>query len=257
MPLAPGARVLVTAGASGIGRAMAQAFEAAGARVWIADVDAAALDAAPAGWGRTQADVADEAAVAALFAGLARDWGGLDVLCANAGVAGPTALTEDMPLDGWRRCLSVNLDGAFLCARAAIPAMKAQRSGVITLTSSTAGLYGFPYRSPYAAAKWGIIGFAKTLAMELGPFGVRANAICPGSVEGPRIDGVIAREAAAKGVTPDRIRRGYEAGAALGRFATAEDVANMAVFLASPQAAMITGQAMAVDGLTVNPDPQV
>jgi NAD(P)-dependent dehydrogenase (short-subunit alcohol dehydrogenase family) len=93
--------------------------------------------------------------------------------------------------------------------------------------------------------------------MELGSFGIRANAICPGSVEGPRIEGVIAREAAAKGVTPDHIRRGYEAGAALRRFATAEDVAAMAVFLASPEAAMVTGQALAVDGLTVNPDPQV
>jgi NAD(P)-dependent dehydrogenase (short-subunit alcohol dehydrogenase family) len=250
-------RVLVTAGASGLGRAMADAFAAGGARVWIADVDAAGLDAAPQDWGRMKVDVADEAAVAELFAVIEAAWGGLDVLCANAGVAGPTALVEDVSLEDWRACLAVNLDGAFLCAKRAAPMMKRQRSGVITLTSSTAGLYGFPYRSPYAAAKWGVIGLAKTLAMELGPFGVRANAICPGSVEGPRIEGVIAREAAAKGMTPAQVRSGYEAGVALRRFSTAEDVANMAVFLASPAAAMITGQALAVDGFTVNPDPQI
>ncbi|TVQ58041.1 MAG: SDR family oxidoreductase, partial [Rhodobacteraceae bacterium] len=200
---------------------MADAFAAGGARVWIADVDAAALDAAPSDWGRMKVDVADEAAVAELFAVIEAAWGGLDVLCANAGVAGPTALVEDVSLADWRACLAVNLDGAFLCAQRAAPIMKRQRSGVVTLTSSTAGLHGFPYRSPYCAAKWGVIGLAKTLAMELGPFGVRANAICPGSVEGPRIEGVIAREAAAKGMTPAQVRAGYEAGVALRRFATA------------------------------------
>lgn len=251
-------RVLVTGGGSGIGRAMAEAFLADGAEVRVLDADPQVVAACPPALGAACLDVTDEAAVDRYFAEtLAPAWGGrIDVLCANAGIAGPTAAVEDMDLEGWRRCLQVNLDGAFLVVRGAVPWMKRQGAGVITLTSSTAGLFGFPYRAPYAAAKWGVIGLAKTLAMELGPFGIRANAICPGCVEGPRIDGVIAREAAKKGTTPDAIRRAYEAGVSLRRFSSAQDVAAMAVFLASDAARMVSGQAIAVDGHTENPDPK-
>ena len=257
MTLPPGTRVLITGGAAGIGRAMAEAFSAAGARVWIADADEDALQAAPTDWGRARCDVADRGSVDALFDAVHAAWGGLDVLCANAGTAGPTASIEDVDPDAWRACLAVNLDGAFLCARRAAPWMKAQGSGVMTLTSSTSGLNGHPLRSPYAAAKWGVIGLAKTLAMELGPSGVRVNALCPGAVEGPRMDRVIAREAAEKGMTERAVREGYAAGTALRRFSTAGEVAALALFLATPGAAMISGQALAVDGFTVNPDPQV
>jgi NAD(P)-dependent dehydrogenase (short-subunit alcohol dehydrogenase family) len=256
MPLSPGHRVLITGGAAGIGRAMAEAFAAKGARVWVTDIDEAALARCPDGWRRRCLDAADEPAVAALFGEIESEWGGLDTLCANAGIAGPTALVEDVRLEDWRRCVAVNLEGAFLAAKYAAPMLKRQRGGAIVLTSSTAGLYGFPYRSPYAAAKWGVIGLMKTLAMELGPSNVRANAICPGSVEGPRMDAVIAREAAAKGVSSEAIRRGYEAGVSMRSFVAAQDVANMAVFLASPEARLVSGQAIAVDGHTENPDPK-
>jgi NAD(P)-dependent dehydrogenase (short-subunit alcohol dehydrogenase family) len=161
-----------------------------------------------------------------------------------------------MPLDGWRDCLAVNLDGAFLAAKYAAPMMKAQRSGVMTFTSSTAGLYGFPYRSPYSAAKWAVIGLMKTVAMELGPFGIRANAIAPGSVEGPRMEGVLAREAAAKGMTRDQVYQGYAAGTSMRTFVEASDVAAMALFLASDAARRVSGQVIAVDGHTENPDPK-
>lgn len=250
-------RVLITAGASGIGRAMAEAFDAAGARVWIADVDDAALDAAPESWRRVRLDVADEDAMAGLFAEIERDWGGLDALCANAGIAGPTALVEDVTLEDWRRCLAVNLDGAFLTVKRAASMMKRAKAGAMILTSSTAGLYGYPHRTPYASAKWAIIGFAKSLAMELGPFGVRVNALCPGAVNGPRMDGVIDREAAAKGMTPQAVRQGYEMGFSMRSFVDATDIAAMAVFLASPAARFVSGQAIAVDGHTENPSPQV
>ena len=248
-------RVLITAGASGIGLAMAQAFRATGARVRVTDVDAAALAALPDGIAGDQADVTDEAAMAGVCARIGTDWGGLDVLCANAGVAGPTAAVEVMDLGAWRACIAVNLDGAMLAAKHAAPLMKAAGGGVMIFTSSTSGLYANPYRAPYVAAKWAVIGLMKTVAMELGPHGIRANAICPGSVEGPRIDRVIAAEAAAKGITPDAVRAGYASGTALGRLSTAGDVAAMAVFLASPGARMISGQALAVDGFTINPDP--
>jgi NAD(P)-dependent dehydrogenase (short-subunit alcohol dehydrogenase family) len=250
-------RVLVTAGAGGIGRAMAAAFADAGAEVWVTDVDAAALDAAPAGWRRSRVDVSDEGATAALFAEIAATWGGLDTLCANAGIAGPTARVEDVTLADWRRCLAVNLDGAFLAAKRAAPLMKAAGRGAMVFTSSTAGIHGYPNRAPYAAAKWGVIGLMKTVAMELGPHGIRANAICPGAVEGPRMEGVLAREAAAKGTTRDALYAGYAAGSSMRCWVTAEDVAAMAVFLASDAARRVSGQVIAVDGHTENPDPKV
>lgn len=251
-----GGRVLVTAGASGIGRAICEAFDSAGASVWAADLDAKALADLPEHWRKSRVDVTEEPAMAALFGEIGEDWGGLDVLCANAGIAGPTAPIEEVALSDWRACMSVNLEGAYLAAKYATPMMKAQGSGVMLLTSSTAGQFGYPMRAPYAAAKWAVIGLMKTLAMELGPFNIRANAICPGAVEGPRMEAVLAREAAAKGMTRDQVHAGYAAGTSLGRFVTAEDIAAMAVFLAGPGARMVSGQVIAVDGHTVNPDPR-
>jgi NAD(P)-dependent dehydrogenase (short-subunit alcohol dehydrogenase family) len=248
-------RVLITAGANGIGLVMARAFAAEGYRVWVTDVDAGQIAALPAGIRGTLADAAQEPAMEALFADIAADWGGLDVLCANAGIKGPTAAIEDMPLEGWHQCLGVNLDGAMLAAKHAARLMKPAGAGVMIFTSSTSGLYGTPYRAPYVAAKWGVIGLMKTVAMELGPYGIRANAICPGSVNGPRIDRVIDAEATAKGMTPDAVRQGYASGTAMKRLTDPEDVADLAVFLASDRARMISGQAMAVDGMTYNVDP--
>jgi NAD(P)-dependent dehydrogenase (short-subunit alcohol dehydrogenase family) len=248
--------VLITAGGSGIGHAMAVAFEAAGYRVWVADRDTAALETCPGTWRARQVDVACEEDIRTLFSEIDTE-GGLDVLCANAGIAGPTARVEDVDLQDWRQCVSVNLEGAFLAAKHAIPQMKAAGRGAMILTSSTAGLFGYPNRAPYASAKWAVIGLMKTLAMELGPFGIRANAICPGSVEGPRMEGVLAREAAAKGMTRDRVYDGYAKGTSMQRFVEASDVANMAVFLGSDAARLVSGQVIAVDGHTENPDPKI
>ena len=135
--------------------------------------------------------------------------------------------------------------------------MKKGQAGSIIVTSSTAGQYGYPNRSPYAAAKWGVIGLMKTLAMELGGDGIRANAICPGAVEGPRMEGVLQREAAAKRMTRDQVYDGYASGTAMGRFVEARDIADMAVFLGSDASRLVSGQVIAVDGFTVNPDPKV
>ncbi|WP_068297556.1 SDR family oxidoreductase [Pararhodobacter sp. CCB-MM2] len=248
-------RVLITAGASGIGYAMATAFAAEGDRVWITDVDAGALAEAPAEWQRTECNSADDAAMQALEQAVLAEWGGLDVLVANAGIKGPTAGIEEMDRAEWDACVGVNLTGAMLAARLGARLMLPAGSGVITFLSSTSGLHGTPFRTPYSAAKWGVIGLMKSVAMELGPKGIRANAICPGSVNGPRIDRVIEAEAAAKGMTPDAVREGYASGTALKRLSGASDVADMALFLASDRARMITGQAMAVDGYTYNVDP--
>jgi NAD(P)-dependent dehydrogenase (short-subunit alcohol dehydrogenase family) len=250
-------RVLITAGASGIGRAMATAFHSSGARVWIADIDQAALDACPEDWQRDRLDVSEEQAVAGLHERLRTKWGGLDVLCANAGIAGPTAVVEATELADWQRCVDVNLTGAFLFTKYALRMMKAQRSGVVLFTSSTAGQYGYPNRSPYCASKWAINGLMKTVAMEAGPFGVRANSLCPGAVEGPRMEAILEREAVVKGSSRDAIYAGYAAGTSMRSFIRAEDVAAMAVFLASDAAHFVSGQIIAVDGHTENPDPRV
>lgn len=250
-------RVLITAGGSGIGRAMGEGFAAAGFQVWVADINAESLSDLPEGWRGTVVNATDEGGVKALFAEIAAEWGGLDVLCANAGVAGPTALIEDIALEDWRACVSVNLEGTFLAAKNAAPMMKAAGKGSIVVTSSTAGQFGYPNRAPYCSAKWAVIGLMKTLAMELGPHGIRANVICPGSVEGPRMEGVLEREAAAKGMTRDEVYKGYASGTSMGSFVEAADIANMAVFLGSDAARLVSGQVIAVDGHTENPDPKV
>ncbi len=250
-------RVLVTAGANGIGQAMAVAFDDAGYDVWITDIDADALQTNPDTWRKSVVDVSDDAAMAALFADITAEWGGLDVVCANAGIAGPTAKVEDVSIADWNTCVAITLGGAFLTAKYAAPLMKDAGKGVIILTSSTAGQYGYPNRAPYAAAKWGVIGLMKTLAMELGPFGIRANAICPGAVEGPRMEGVLKREAKAKGMTRDQVYTGYASGTSMGTFVTSQDIANMAVFLGGDGAKRVSGQVIAVDGHTENPDPKV
>ncbi|WP_408637152.1 SDR family oxidoreductase [Pseudosulfitobacter koreensis] len=232
---------------------MADAFDKAGFDVWVTDVDPAALAEIPAVWTGIAAHAADEDDMRRVFAQMGR----LDVLCANAGIAGPTAAIEDVTMEDWRACLGVNLDGAFLAAKYAAPLMKKAGQGSIIVTSSTAGQHGYPFRAPYAAAKWGVIGLMKTLAMELGPFGVRCNAICPGSVEGPRMEGVLNREAEAKGMTRDQVYDGYASGTSMRSFVEAEDIANMAVFLGTDVSRKVSGQVIAVDGHTENPDPKV
>ncbi len=246
-----GHKVIVTAGASGIGRAIAEAFLADGAQVHIADLNIEAVEDRP-NLTASVANVADEDSVAQLFDDALGHLGGLSVLINCAGIAGPTAALENIALKDWHDCLAVNLDGTFLCSRLAIPHLKAAGAGSIVNISSTAGLMGYPLRSPYASAKWALIGLTKTMAMELGPFGVRVNAICPGSVDGPRMDRVIAAEAEKKGVEAQVIRDRYTADTSLRTFIDAEDIADMAVFLSSPQAHRVSGQAIPVDGHVVN-----
>jgi NAD(P)-dependent dehydrogenase (short-subunit alcohol dehydrogenase family) len=248
-----GLRVLVTAGASGIGLATARAFSREGARVFICDVDRAALAAVAApdpAVGQAECDVADPPAVARMFEAATAALGGLDALINNAGIAGPTGTCDSIALADWERTLAVNLTGQFLCAQRAIPLLKASGNPSIANLSSAAGRFGFPLRTPYAAAKWGVIGFTKSLSIELGGFGIRVNAICPGSVAGPRIDAVFANKAAARGVAPNIVREEALAKVSLRRMVSADDIANAIVFLASPCGANISGQAIPIDGDT-------
>ena len=245
-----GARVLVTAGGSGIGLAIAREFVAEGARVHVCDVDARALSdlsASDPAVSHSLADVSDETTVARLFDTALTHLGGLDALVNNAGIAGPTARCEDITLADWERTLAVNLTGQFLCARVAIPHLRASRNPSIVNLSSAAGRFGFPLRTPYAASKWAVIGFTKSLSIELGSNGIRVNAICPGSVAGPRIDSVFANKAAARGVPMETVRDEALAKTSMGRLIAPVDIARMIVFLASPAGANISGQAIGVD----------
>lgn len=248
-----GLRVVVTAGAGGIGKAIAQGFADAGASIAVCDIDDVALQAIDRGGDGLiayRADVTDEAQMAGFFGTVEAAWGGADVVVANAGVGGPTGGIGTLDYEDWRACIAGNLDSAFLASRWAARVLTSAGSGLLLLMSSTAGFLGYPERSPYAAAKWGVIGLMKTLAMELGPHGVRVNALCPGAVEGPRMDRVVAHEARARGESEATTRRRYVENASMKTWVTAADIANAALFLASPAGAKISGQALAVDGHT-------
>jgi NAD(P)-dependent dehydrogenase (short-subunit alcohol dehydrogenase family) len=247
----PGLRALVTAGASGIGRAIADTLIAHGAKVHICDVSDEFLDefrkAYPSA-GVTKADVSSEADVERLFADLKGTLGGLDVLVNNAGIAGPTGGVEQISPADWRRTIDICLTGQFLCAHHGVPLLKAAGGGVIVNLSSAAGRFGYAFRTPYSAAKWGVIGFTQSLAKELGPDNITVNAILPGIVEGPRMTNVIAARAKQTGVSYAEMEKTYLDRVSLRRMVTAGDVAGMVAFLCSAAGRNISGQSLGVDG---------
>lgn len=244
-------RVVVTAGAQGIGLAITGAFVAAGAQVHICDVNEQFLASARKqfpGVTQSRTDVAREDQVDAMFAELAQRWGALDVLVNNAGIAGPTAKVEETDLEGWNQTIAVNLTGPFLCARRAVPLLKAAGGGSIVNLSSAAGRLGFPLRTPYSASKFGVIGLTETWAMELGPSKIRVNAILPGVVAGERQERVIAAKAASYGIGHEEMRERLLSKVSLRSMVTAQDIANQILFICSPAGATISGQSLAVCG---------
>ena len=244
---AKGQRVLVTAGAAGIGLAIARTFRDAGARVFVCDIDENALAALDKDIGRTRADVASRADVERLFAETQKALGGLDVLVNNAGIAGPTGKVEDISPEDWDRCIAIDLTGMFNCTRKGMPLLKQAGGGSIVNLSSAAGRHGFPQRTPYAAAKWGVVGFTKSIAVEAGPDKVRCNAILPGLVEGERIERVIAAKAKALGIGHEDFRKQLLSTTSLHSAVSAQNIADMALFLCTEAGSRITGQAIPVD----------
>jgi NAD(P)-dependent dehydrogenase (short-subunit alcohol dehydrogenase family) len=252
-----GLRVLVTGGASGIGLVIARAFADAGSRVHVCDASQAHVDALVQAESSTEvnaitatlADVADRAAVERVFADVETQLGGLDVLINNAGIAGPTGAIEELDVAQWDETVDVNLNAQFYVARRAVPLLRhAREGGAIIALSSVAGRLGYAYRTPYSATKWAIVGLTKSLAIELGPAGIRVNAIQPGVVKGPRIERVIAARAEQLGLSYEQMEKDYLARISLRRMTTPEEVAATALFLCSPGGSGISGQAISVCG---------
>ncbi|MFM9885989.1 MAG: SDR family oxidoreductase [Burkholderiales bacterium] len=246
-----GLRVLITGGAKGIGRVMAEAFSRAGARVYACDIAAeplADLAHAMPSVATGIADIADRGAVDRLFVDVAERLGGLDVLVNNAGIAGPLGRVDELDPDEWQRVFDVNVNGAFLCTRRAVPLMRTAGGGSIINIASAAGRIPYALRSPYSTSKFALVGFTQCLALELGPLNIRANAILPGIVRGERRLGNSKRRAAAEGISVDEVEARSLAKVALGRMIEPEEIAAVARFLASKLGANITGQSISVDG---------
>jgi NAD(P)-dependent dehydrogenase (short-subunit alcohol dehydrogenase family) len=248
-----GKRVVITAGASGIGLTMAETFLAHGAIVCICDIDGKAVNVLANTCDKiygVEADVADPEAMKSFFAFVDQKMGGLDILINNAGISGPTAPLEDIDIEDWQQTIDVDLNAQFYCAKFGIPMLKAAGGGSIIIMSSNAAFFGCANRAPYTASKWALIGLMKTLAIELGPDQIRVNALCPCSVDGARIEGVIKRDAEARGLDVDTVRSSYQRQSSLRSFVKAEDVAAMALFLSSEMGVKISGQAIGIDGHT-------
>lgn len=248
---AQGLKVLVTAGASGVGAAIAAAFFETGAQIVICDVDEAALTrfiTAHPGVRGVCADVSDAKAVDHLFDVIEDELGHLDVLVNNAGISGPTGPIETMDLADIRRTLDVDLMGQFIVIRRALPLLDQGNDASIINISSVAGRLGYAMRTPYAASKWGIVGLTASLAKEVGPEGIRVNAILPGVVRGPRMDGVIRARAEASGLTIAQMEEEYLSNISLRQMVGPEDIAGTALFLCSQAGQSISGQAISVCG---------
>jgi len=248
-----GLRVLVTAGANGIGLAIARAFAGEGARVHTCDVDKtalAALAASDPAITQTSCDVSDRAAVKHLFAEAVAKLGGLDVLVNNAGIAGPTSKVEEMNPEDWDRCLEICLTGQFNCTRLAVPLLRQSKNASIVNISSAAGRLGFAMRTPYAAAKWGVIGLTKSLSIELGPDNIRVNAILPGLVAGDRQRRVLEAKAQQRGISYAEMERTAFSYASIKDYVTPQQLADQILFMCSPRGKTISGQAISICGDT-------
>jgi NAD(P)-dependent dehydrogenase (short-subunit alcohol dehydrogenase family) len=245
---------IITGGGYGIGREIGRLFARAGAKVTLAARSADRLESTraeiAAQGGECIALVTDVARIAdcARMAEqtLAR-FGRIDILVNNAGIEGATKVTTEMTPQEWQEVLDIDLSGTWLATRAVLPAMKQQNSGGIINISSGAGRRGYPFRAPYAASKWGMIGLTQTWAGEWGRCGIRVNCICPGPVVGERINRVLTARAKAMGVPYEQVERGFVSQAALQRMVTEEEVAKVALFFASEQSSGVTGQTINVD----------
>lgn len=248
---------IITGAGRGIGRTMALRFSREGASIVAAGptqetIDAVAREIQESG-GRAISvltDVANEQDVERMVAKAIEEFGQIDILVNNAGIAGPTAPAIRVELADWERTLAINLTGAYLCAKHALPGMIERRDGRVINITSVAGLGGYALRSPYAASKWGMIGLTRTLALEAGRYNITVNAIAPGPIRGTRIEQVISNRAKEMGRSFEEVEREFVEPTALKRMAEEEDIASMAVFLASEEGRNLTGETINISSGT-------
>jgi NAD(P)-dependent dehydrogenase (short-subunit alcohol dehydrogenase family) len=246
---------IITGGGYGIGKEIALAYARAGAKIMIAarllkpmQETVEALKKLGAAANFVETDVSKEAHCVKMAEETRKSFGGrIDILVNNAGISGPTKRITDMSLAEWQETIDIDLTGTWLATRAVLPTMDTQRGGNILNISSGAGRRGYPMRSPYAAAKWAMIGFTQTVAAEWGARGIRCNCICPGAIEGERIERVMRARAEALKVPYEQVRGQFLSQAAMNRMATEAEVARVSLFLVTDAAAGMTGQTLNVD----------
>ena len=249
-------KIIISAAADGIGWSIAQSCMLNGAIVYITDINNEALDKiSKHNLYKKQlflekVDASNAKEVENYFNNIKTKVNNIDALINNVGIAGPTGKIEDLNINDWKKTIDININSHFYFTKFSIPLLKNNNGGSIINLSSTAGLFGFPFRSPYATSKWAIVGMTKALAMELGEYNIRVNAICPGAVSGDRMKRVIEAKAKSLGLKKEILQKDYESMTSLQTFVDKEDIANMSVFLLSKEAHRISGQTMIVDGNT-------
>jgi len=252
----PSKNIIISAAADGIGWTIAKSCLEKGYSVYLSDINQQKIDEInkhPLINKKIFIDNVDANnpdSVEKYFDGIKEKNSTIDALINNVGIAGPTGPMEGLSISDWKNTIEVNINSHFYFTKYAIPLLRANNGGSIINISSTAGLFGFPLRTPYTASKWAVIGITKSLAMELGDFNVRVNAICPGSVSGDRMKRVIEAKAKSIGIPAEELQQDYESMVSLKTFVDKEDIANMALFLISNEAKRISGQVMTVDGNT-------
>jgi len=254
--ISPGKNIIISAAADGIGWSIASLSLDKGYNVYLSDINQKKIDKInehPLINKKLfidNVDAKNEDSVEKYFYSLKERIASIDALINNVGIAGPTGPMESLSISDWKNTIDINLNSHFYFSKYSIPLLKNNKGGSIINISSTAGLFGFPLRTPYVASKWAIIGVTKSLAIELGEFNIRVNAICPGSVLGDRMKRVIEAKAKSTGISEEELQKDYESMVSLKTFVNEEDIANMALFLLSNEAHKISGQVMTVDGNT-------
>tara|TARA_Y100000996_G_scaffold80163_1_gene54695 strand:+ start:467 stop:1252 length:786 start_codon:yes stop_codon:yes gene_type:complete len=250
-------KIIISAGASGIGWSTAKLLLSRGATVYICDIDKKFINKTkkhPLNNKKLfsyECDASNENQVSIFFKQISKKTKKIDALINNVGIAGPTGTIEKLKSKDWEQTLKINVISHFYFSRLAIPMLKKNKSGTIINFSSSAGIFGFPLRSPYAASKWAVVGITKTMAMELGKFNIRVNAICPGTIKGDRMRRVIRDKAKFLKVSKKSVEKEFVSMTSLNNWIYEEDIGKMSCFLVSEDAERISGQIIAVDGNTI------
>ncbi|WP_130802460.1 SDR family oxidoreductase [Acinetobacter ihumii] len=244
-------KVFISAGGSGIGRCIAEAFLKQGDQVFVCDINEESLNQFKQDYPQLQTascDLSQMDAIQPMFESALQQLGGLDILVNNTGISGPTVAAEELSFEDWSQVLNLNLNSTFVMTKLAIPYLKQSDAGVIINLSSIAGRMGYPFRLAYSTSKWGIIGFTKTLSMELGAFDILVNAVLPGAVDGERVQRVLQARADASNISLEQATQNALANQSLKQFVNPKHIADLCVFLASDSGRSISGQILPIDG---------